>query len=97
MPLLTEARILRYCTRGVLRTTGDMDGRTLQTAQVFRVPMHLDLVSLSFIGIENRSLSAYCGQLHYPCLAKRCWVKFGVTAGLSRQQFVMHIGPACCL
>lgn len=71
MPFLTEARILRYCTRGVLRTTGDIDRRTLQTAQVFRVPMHLDLVSLSFIGVENRSFPAYCGQLRYSWVTLR--------------------------
>lgn len=81
VPFLTEARILRYCTRGVLRTTGDIDRWTLQTAQVFRVPMHLDLVSLSFIGIENRSLPAYCGQLHYSWVTLRDILVFPRDAG----------------
>ena len=64
MPFLARARTVRYCTLDVLRTAGDIDRRTQQMAQVFRVPMHLDLVSLSFIAIEYRSLPAYYGQLH---------------------------------
>ena len=64
VPFLARARTVRYCTLDVLRTAGDIDRRTQQMAQVFRVPMHLDLVSLSFIAIEYRSLPAYYGQLH---------------------------------
>jgi len=64
VPFLAGARTVRYCALDVLRTGGDIDRRTQQMAQVFRVPMHLDLVSLSFIAIEYRSLPAYYGQLH---------------------------------
>lgn len=64
VPFLAGARTVRYCTLDVLRAAGEIDRRAEQMAQVFRVPMHLDLVSLSFIAIEYRSLPAYYGQLH---------------------------------